>query len=230
MKTLGIIGGMGPEATSDLFRKIIELTPANKDQDHIHIIIDNYPQIPDRTANLLSGGEDPLPYMLRSAKLLENVGVDALLMPCNTAHAFAPGIKTAVNVPIISIIESAVAELKADYPNTKTVIPIATVGTKAAKLYENALKAAGFTVMDLPEDLQANVTSAIYDGVKKGRTAEVLPMFQQTLDRITAELKPDAMIAGCTEIPILMEHARSSIPVVDATLALAKAAVKFATK
>ncbi|HDH63258.1 MAG TPA: amino acid racemase, partial [Firmicutes bacterium] len=93
MKTVGIIGGMGPEATLDLFYKIIKNTPAKKDQEHIHLIIDNYPQIPDRTQFILGKGENPLPYLLRSANLLENAGVDAICMPCNTAHFFVDDIR-----------------------------------------------------------------------------------------------------------------------------------------
>jgi aspartate racemase len=228
MKTLGIIGGMGPEATSDLFRKIIELTPATKDQDHIHIIIDNYPQIPDRTANLLAGGKDPLPYLVKSAQLLERAGVDALIMPCNTAHAFLLRLKAVVKLDFISIIDASVAAVKEIAPQAKTVLPLITTGTKAAGLYENGLIAAGYSVIDLPDDLQANVMSAIYDGVKKGHTAELLPLYQATLDRIATELRPDVLLAGCTEIPILMAQAKTQIPVVDATLELARAAVRFA--
>ena len=228
MKVLGIIGGMGPQATADLYQKIIDLTPASKDQEHIHVIIDSYAQIPDRTANILHGGEDPAPYLARSAKLLENAGAEALLMPCNTAHYFADSAFSDIKIPLISIVESALSELKRVAPDAKTVIPISTTGTKAGKMYENALARDGYTVLELPQDIQNDIMSAIYDGVKKGRTAEVLPMFQKTLDTIARELKPDAMIAACTEIPILMEHAKSDIPVIDATLALAKAAVDFA--
>lgn len=227
-KTIGIIGGMGPEATLDLFRKIIAFTPASKDQEHIHVIIDSYAQIPDRTASILHGGEDPSPYLKKSAQLLEKAGADVLIMPCNTAHHFAKAFTGEVKIPFLSIVDAAIAELKVIAPNAKTVLPIATVGTKAAKVYENSLLAAGYTVCELPENLSANVMSAIYDGVKKGRTEELLPLFQQTLDEIGKIIQPDVMIAACTEIPILMESAKTMIPMVDATSALARAAVNFA--
>ena len=228
MKTLGILGGMGPEATADLFRKIIELTPAKKDQDHIRIIIDNYPQIPDRTANILGDGESPVPYMIKSATLLEKAGAQAIIMPCNTAHYFLPVIKSSINVPFISIIDSAVAEIKRITPNAKTVLPISTTGTKSTKLYENALAVAGYTVPEIPANIQEEIMHCIYEGVKKGKTTEVKDRFQKVLDDIKKDVKPDAMIAACTEIPILMPYVHTDISVADATLALAKAGVAFA--
>ena len=90
---MGIVGRMGPEATLDLLYKIIRATPADKDQDHIHIVIDNFPQIPDRTAFLLGQGENPLPYILKSVRTLEETNVDVLCMPRNTAHYFVEDIR-----------------------------------------------------------------------------------------------------------------------------------------
>ena len=93
MKIIGIIGGMGPAATIDLYKKIVENTPAEKDQEHIHVIIDSYPQIEDRTEYILYGGKNPAPRLIESAKRLESAGADALIMPCNTAHYFAKDIE-----------------------------------------------------------------------------------------------------------------------------------------
>ncbi|MGB4554610.1 MAG: amino acid racemase, partial [bacterium] len=85
-KVIGILGGMGPEATADLFLKIIRATPAEKDQDHLRVIIDNNPQIPDRTAAIFSQGDDPLPLLVETAKNLARAGADFIVIPCNTAH------------------------------------------------------------------------------------------------------------------------------------------------
>ncbi len=227
-KTLGILGGMGPEATLDLFRKIIDLTPAKKDQDHIHIIIDNYPQIPDRTAFILHGGIDPAPFLVEAAVRLEKAGAEAIIMPCNTAHFFLPQIKANVKIPFISIIESTLVDLKKDYPAAKTVLPLATTGTKKAGIYDNALKTAGYNVPDMPDELQDNLMRCIYEGVKKGKTDEVVDLFQETVNRIAVSLKPDVLIAACTEIPILTPLIMSPVPVIDATMALACAGVAFA--
>lgn len=226
-KVLGILGGMGPEATVDLFSKIVKLTPAQKDQDHIHILIDNYPQIPDRTGFILRGGENPAPYLIEGARRLEKAGADALLMPCNTAHYFIPEISKHINIPFISMVDSAVDTLKKDYPGAKKIIPISTTGTKATRIYEDALIKAGYTLIDLPEGVMDKIMYAIYEGVKKGKTDDVVDLFQETLISI-AGFNPDALIAACTEIPILMQYVTSPVPIIDATESLAKAGVLFA--
>ena len=87
-KTIGIIGGMGPLATADLFTRIINLTDAQKDAEHIHILIDNNPHIPDRTSAILHGTESPLPYLIESANRLKSAGADFLIIPCITSHGF----------------------------------------------------------------------------------------------------------------------------------------------
>src|SRR5690554_1747344 len=101
MKSIGIIGGMGPLATCDLFGKIINNTNARIDQDHIHVYIDNNTEIPDRTAAILYGGKSPVAQLVRSAIKLESMGADALIMPCNTAHYFYDEVIKYVNIPMI---------------------------------------------------------------------------------------------------------------------------------
>lgn len=225
MKAIGIIGGMGPEATADLYLKITKLTPVRKDQDHIHIIIDSFAQIPDRTAAILSGGENPVPYMVKAAQLLEQAGAQALCMPCNTAHYFLTEVQKHTKLPFISIIDSAVEELK-NIKNAKNVFVMATIGTNKSKVYETKLVEEGYNVLALPQDVQDDLMTCIYDGVKQGKTDDYLPLFHSVLTRLES-LKPDAMFAACTEIPLLMEKSSSGVPVVDATLALAKNCVKF---
>src|SRR5205085_11559342 len=95
-KVDGIIGGMGPLATVDLMNKIIFYTPAKKDQDHIHIIVDNYSQIPDRTTAILGKGTDPAPFIIQSAQRLENAGADFLVIACNTAHFYFNSIENSI--------------------------------------------------------------------------------------------------------------------------------------
>ena len=102
-KIIGIIGGMGPEATIDLVQKIVDHTPAKKDQDHIHIIVDNNPKIPDRTSAIFNGGEDPTTYLINSANLLTRAGVDFIIIACNTAHYFLPKIKEEMDMPFLDM-------------------------------------------------------------------------------------------------------------------------------
>lgn len=226
MKTIGIIGGMGPLATIDLYEKITFNTKAEKDQDHIHIIIDSYPQIEDRTAYILHGGKNPKDKLIESAKRLENAGADALIMPCNTAHFFAKDIEKEVSIPLIHIVKSTAEAIKNKYPKANKIGLIATTGTLKSGVYANILKDYGFHIIELDERLENDIMDCIYKGVKAGKTEEYVPLFQKCVDKIT-DMGADVLIAGCTEIPILVPHIKSKIPVVDATLELALAAINF---
>lgn len=228
MKIIGIIGGMGPAATLDLYSKIVALTPANKDQDHIHVIIDSYAQIEDRTAFIENRGENPLPKLCEAAIRLEKAGADALIMPCNTAHYFVDDILKKVNIPLIHIVEATAKAVKTRHPKAKKIGLLATSGTKKAGVYSKVLMGYGFELIELPENVEKDVMACIYSGVKAGKIQEYAPLFQKSVDE-TERLGADVLIAGCTEIPLLMPYIKSSKPIVDATLELAKAAVKFAT-
>ncbi len=225
MKTVGIIGGMGPEATLDLFYKIIKNTPAKKDQEHIHLIIDNYPQIPDRTQFILGKGENPLPYLLRSANLLENAGVDAICMPCNTAHFFVDDIRKNINVPFISIVESVLKDIKKNQRDAKRIGLLATEGTIAGNVYHRLFEKEGYTIRVPKVSVQKKLMDVIYS-VKAGRVKEKVNLLQECIDKLSNEV--DILIAACTEIPILIPYIKSSIPIIDATLSLAKSVVEFA--
>lgn len=227
MKTLGIIGGMGPAATIDLYKKIVEQTPAEKDQDHIHVIIDSYPQIEDRTSYILHGGKSPAPKLIESAKRLEAAGADALIMPCNTAHYFAKDIDRAVYIPLIHIVKCSAEAIKKKYPCVRKIGLIATTGTIKAGVYGDILKNYDLETITLNEELENNIMDCIYKGVKAGKTEEYSKLFQKCVDDI-ASLGAELLIAGCTEIPLLMPYIKTNLPVIDATYELASAAVKYA--
>lgn len=227
MKTLGIIGGMGPAATIDLYKKIVEQTPAEKDQDHIHVIIDSYPQIEDRTSYILHGGKSPAPKLIESAKRLEAAGADALIMPCNTAHYFAKDIERAVYIPLIHIVKCSAEAIKKKYPYVIKIGLIATTGTIKAGVYGDILKNYDLETITLNEELENNIMDCIYKGVKAGKTEEYSKLFQKCVDDI-ASLGAELLIAGCTEIPLLMPYIKTNLPVIDATYELASAAVKYA--
>lgn len=227
MKTIGIIGGMGPLATIDLYEKITMNTKAEKDQDHIHIIIDSYPQIEDRTAYILHGGKNPKDKLVESAKRLEIAGADALIMPCNTAHFFAPDIEKEVNIPLIHIVKSTAEAIKNKYPKANKIGLLATTGTLKSGVYADILKDYGYNILKLDEITENDIMDCIYKGVKAGKVEEYVPLFQNCVDKVT-DMGADVLIAGCTEIPILVPYIKAKIPVVDATLELALAAVNFA--
>ena len=145
-KTIGILGGMGPAATADLFTKIVSLTKADRDNEHIRIYVDNNTEIPDRTQAILFGGENPLPYMLESAKKLEEMGADCIVMPCNTAHYYYDQLTASVSVPFLNLIEEAAKALpEGSHPGLLATSATAKTGiyTEMAHLYMvNLLRAS----------------------------------------------------------------------------------------
>ena len=132
-KTIGILGGMGPLATADLFRKITLLTDAARDNDHIRVYIDSNARIPDRTAAILSGGTDPVPEMASALRSLEACGASCVIMPCNTAHYFLPRLQAMTKLPFLSILTAAAESCARQFPG-RTVGILATRGTLAAGL------------------------------------------------------------------------------------------------
>lgn len=223
LRRVGIIGGMGPLATVDLYKKIIDSTDAQKDQDHIPLIIDNYPQIEDRTGFILGKNESPLPKLIESANRLKNAGCEAICISCNTAHYFADDIMKKVDIKILLIAEITVNSIIKNYPNAKKIAVLCTTGTNKAKIYEKFLKKFNLNSVPISEEINKMLMRCIYDGVKAGKTNEFVPCFQKIVDSIEADL----FIAGCTEIPILTPLIITDKIFIDPTLELAKAVVSF---
>ena len=163
-KIVGIIGGMGPLATSDLFNKIIKYTDANKDSEHIHILIDNNTSIPDRSKFILNGGESPLNEIVSSAKKLENAGADFLIIPCNTSHYLYDEIIKKVNIPIVNMIDEVAKYLEKN--NIKKVGLLATTGTIKSGIYKKYFDLHNIETIIPNEEEQEIVMSFIYDEIK----------------------------------------------------------------
>jgi len=223
-KVIGILGGMGPEATADLFLKIIKSTPAKKDQEHLRILIDNNPQIPDRTAAILHGGEDPTPALVETGKNLERAGADFLIIPCNTAHYFHGNIQDAVTIPVLHMMSATAGEMKAR--GIKRAGLLASDGTVQSGLYHKALAQSGIEVVIPSKETQRKVMGAIY-GVKSGEFVASARDVKQAAEELIAA-GATGVIAGCTEIPLILADGDVSMPVIDATAALARAAVQEA--
>jgi len=226
-KVIGILGGMGPEATIDLFYKIIKFTPAEKDQDHLRIIIDNNPKIPDRTAAILGKGEDPLPALRETAQSLEKAGADFIIIPCNTAHYFLPSIQESVKIPILNMIEETAKETRERIPQIQKVGLLASAGVYKTKIYHQHFKKYNIEVISPEEKDKEKVMKVIY-AVKAGNLSEevkknIIPISQKLIDR-----GAEAIIAGCTEIPLILKEGDISIPLIDPTQVLAKIAVQKA--
>lgn len=225
-KRLGILGGMGPLATADLYRKIVELTDAADDNGHIRVIIDSNTAIPDRTAAILSGGADPVPEMLSAAKNLIACGAECIIMPCNTAHYFLPALQPQLSVPVLDMTKITARSCAARYPGKRTAI-LATRGTLASGVYARSLEEAGVEYLIPDGDEQSVLMHLIYDVVKASKP--VLPEkenWRALLDGLRSK-GADYFLLGCTELPILSEILDVPGPFVDATKELAKAAVEY---
>ena len=225
MKTIGIMGGMGPMATVDLMKKIILATPAKTDQEHIPIVVDNAPQIPDRTKAILGQGESPVPAMVKSARRLETAGADFIIIACNTAHYFLPEVAPQIKIPVLSIVETAANEIqKRGY---KKVGLLATSGTIRTGLYQKALNAKGIECLAPGAEKQHLIDDLIYDGVKASNMAYDTAPVPQLLDSMQQE-GAEGFILGCTEVPVAVEMYNLKGAFIDSTEELAKAAVKMA--
>ena len=225
-KTIGILGGMGPLATADLFRKIVLMTKAGSDNEHIRIYIDNNSQIPDRTAAILSGGADPVPQMSDALRHLEACGADCIILPCNTAHYFLPRLQEQTRVPFISMLAETAKACALRFPG-KTACVLATRGTLASGLYERALEAEGVSCI-LPDEAQRDVLMyAIYDCVKGGKPLELVREPMETLIADLTKAGADYFIRGCTELPIVQQELTLAGAFIDPTAELAKAAIRF---
>ena len=225
-KSIGILGGMGPLATADLYRKIVLLTKASCDNDHVRVYIDSNPAIADRTAAILQGGADPVPEMTSALRSLEKCGADCIIMPCNTAHYFLPRLQALTDTPFISMLDATARTCAEIYPGKRPAV-LATRGTLATGLYEKALAARGVDCI-LPTEPQRDVLMhLIYEVVKASKP---LSPEAETWERLLAELRQmgaDYFILGCTELPIVADTLPAEGPFVDPTAELARAAVRF---
>ena len=224
-KTIGIIGGMGPLATVDLFEKITLHTRAERDQDHLHVLIDSNIAIPDRTAALLHGGPDPRPELIASARRLERMGAQALIMPCNTAHNYYDDVAAAVSVPVLHMIRLTAQALERAGIGAAGLL--ATDGTVQTGIYQRSFAGSGVDLLLPDEAGQRAVMDMIYRGVKAGDLrydpAAVRRAMEALLDRGAKTL-----ILGCTELPLAVKLYGLDLPVVDPTLELALGAIRFA--
>ncbi len=225
-KSIGIIGGMGPEATLDLFGKIIRHTDAASDEEHVRVYIDCHTGIPDRTRAIVSGGESPVPYIVESARKLASIGADFLLIPCNTSHYYYDEIAALSPVPVMNMIRLA-AESARDGGAHRVGI-LATDGTLRSEVYQQALAACGLEAVCPAANDQKAVMSLIYNGIKANAAHFDIAPFERTLAHLR-DAGADRLILGCTELPVAVARYGIHAPdALDATDVLAQEAVRAA--
>ena len=227
-KIIGVLGGMGPEATIELFAQIVRRTKAKKDRDHLRVIIDNNPKVPDRTKAILHGGKSCLPELVRSARALKRAGADFIVIPCVTVHYFHGALQKRTSLPVLNIIDETVKRVRRQHKGVRRVGLLATTATIQAGLFQKEVKSKKLDILVPSEATQANVVmKAIYaikaDGVTTQARTLVRSAAQELLDR-GAEI----IVAGCTEIPLVLKDGDLPVPVVDPIAILAEAAIDHA--
>ncbi len=232
-KIIGILGGMGPEATLDCFGKIIKNTPAKTDLEHLRVIMDSNPRIPDRIAAILGDGESPVPALIEGCRGLKKAGADFIIIPCVTVHFFLPQIQAESPLPILSIIDAVAEAIRQDFPETKTVGLLGTVATVESGLFQKRLAQDKIHTLGPDRVQQAKIVTAIKD-IKDTRPLRTQSEITTDLIAASASLidrgpdGADAIIAGCTEIPLALGQEHLPVPYFDSLTILARAAIRFA--
>ncbi|MBW2470265.1 MAG: amino acid racemase [Desulfobacterales bacterium] len=226
-KTIGILGGMGPEATVDCYARIIQNTPAKTDQQHLRVIIDSNPKVPDRTAAITGKGPSPVPVLVNGCRALQAAGADFIIIPCVSAHFFLAEIRRQVKLPILSIYDAVADTISSDHPDMRTVGLMGTTGTISGGLFQKRLVSANVKSIVPDETRQSRVMAAIYD-IKNAASPRSRKQITSDLVAVALSLVSDGaqgIIAGCTEIPLALAQQHLSVPYFDALTILARAAI-----
>ncbi len=232
---IGIVGGVGPAATVDFMDKVVARTKASRDQDHIKMVVEHNPQIPDRTENLFGGGADPTIPLYSACKKLEAQGADMIAIPCNTAHAFVERIQKFLAIPIVNMLFETVETITKHHPHCHAVGLLATSGTVGSRVYHDIIEAASLRTVVPDPDRQDLVMRAIYgeQGVKAGHTdGQCREDLLKALENVV-EKGAEVVILGCTELPLILPEsddfpiAGKSVALIDPTDTLARKCIEL---
>jgi aspartate racemase len=221
-RLIGVLGGMGPLATVDFLQKVIDLTPAKQDKDHVPLIVYSVPQIPDRVGAAARGTDEPLPAMMKGIRALEQAGVEAIAIACNTAHAWYGQLAASTKVPIIHMAQ---AVIDAASQNTKPVALLATIGTLQAGIYQRYFEQAGWQAF-VPESTDQDMVMDAIAAVKRGEIKRARASFDMAAANLLAS-GADRLLLACTELPLAAKGSVHEARCLDATACLAQACVAF---
>ncbi len=225
-KTIGVIGGMGPQATVDFMQRLVAGTPARDDADHLHVLVDNNPKIPSRIAALIDGtGQDPTPVLCAMAEGLQAKGADFLVMPCNTAHFYLPAIARSVRIPVLDMVQLAIAKLIR--AQGRRVGILASPAVRMVGLYKARMEEAGLEVI-FPGPRDEQTLLAVIRAVKAGRLDDTQRQSYAGVAAALLEAGADALLVACTEFSVIGAPPGIAGPVVDALDALVEATIATA--
>jgi aspartate racemase len=226
-RTVGVMGGMGPDATVDFMTKVIALTDSGRDQDHVHMLVDHDPTVPNRQLAISSGVDDVSQRLADMACRLESAGADFLVMVCNTAHVFMSDALDATSIPFISIIDESVGEIERLCPAARKVGVMATDGCIETSIYQGAISASGRTAL-IPDSANMSKLMKLINAIKAGDQSDEVVNGMESVAHTLVDAGAEVIIAGCTEIPIVFEGVGFPVPVVASTNVLARRTVEIA--
>jgi aspartate racemase len=225
-KIVGVLGGMGPGATLDFFARALRAAHAKRDQDHIRLIIDCNPAVPDRNDAVAGKGPSPGPALAAMAQGLARADAEVLVMPCNAAHAFLADIKAATDVPLVSIIEVTVEETRRALPHIARAGVLASTGCIDAKLYQDAFAAHGVETLVPAGATRERFMQSLYR-IKAGDMATTKVDMRAVADDLIAK-GAQAIVAGCTEVPLVLAPGDLNVPLINSTDCLVAATIAAA--
>jgi len=229
-KTIGILGGMGPEAGVHMLELIIKNTKAEKDQDHIPVILYSNPKIPPRTDAILKKGSDPTPQLIEGFKLLKHAGADFIIMPCVTAHYFYNRIKEEIDFPFLNILDEILKWTNENFPELKKAGLISSTGTIKSGLFHKSFSRAGVDIITPTYREQNAIMKAIFgkQGIKAGyRSGLAKDIIINTATKLIGR-GAEVIIAGCTEIPLVLNQENITVPLIDPMKIIAEKSIREA--
>ena len=227
INTVGVLGGLGPEASNKFCEYLIRCKPAEKDQDNINFIHYCNSKIPSRI-DYISGktSMSPIPEMVETCKALELMGADCVVVPCNTVHYLLPEVQRQVSVPIIDMIQLLVKQIKIENPNLKKIGVLGTTLTIDLKLYEKYFDLVGIEVVKINREYQENlVMDSIYQ-IKAGKKIRPRKLLIEAANMMISK-GAEALVLGCTEIPLVLSKSHFEIPIYDPMNNCAKELVRY---
>ena len=204
---LGVLGGMGPLAGAAFAMRVVQLTPARRDQEHIPVVLHNDPSVPDRSSAYMAGGPSPLPAMLRGIDTLIAAGADCIATPCNTAHLWFDDMQAASSKPMLHIVDAVIEDLQRRGVRGGPIGILGTPATIALGLYQKGLRKAGFEVVEPSEEEVAQFCVPAIAAVKANRPEDGFAPCADGIRRLAAR-GAQAVVLGCTELPLAIPPAR----------------------
>ncbi len=226
---VGVLGGMGPLATADFFHLLVRLTPADKDWNHLHIVVDNNPRMPSRTRAFLYGEASPTPYLLAGARRLEAIGVGLIVVPCNSAAHYLGPVREEVRVPVLDPVIATAAAMRGDPRAPRRPLVLGGMVTHRAELYGRELAGDGIVPVR-PTDAEQEEVAALIEALKRGDTGPAIVARTEAVVRAGAERGADGVILGCTEFGLIADALAARLPVLNSNELLARRTLALARR